>query len=105
MMLLAPFLTVSLGVAIAGPVLSAFADSPMATHLSMFAPASLWSMLLVATLVVHGKLRPLAPRRCTFRFVYSTDVGTSLFCLWMFDFSRRLTSKLHSGCEQILGGE
>jgi len=55
MMRLAPLSTVSLGVAIAGPVLSAFADSPMATHLSMFAPASLWSMLLVAAPLVHGK--------------------------------------------------
>jgi hypothetical protein len=55
MMRLAPLLTISLVVAIAGPVLSAFADSPVATHLSMFAPASLWLMLLVAALVVHGK--------------------------------------------------
>jgi hypothetical protein len=35
MMRLAPLLTISLVAAIAGPVLSAFADSPVATHLSI----------------------------------------------------------------------
>lgn len=40
-------------VAIAGPVLCTFADSAVATH--MFTSASLWSILLVAALVLHGK--------------------------------------------------
>jgi hypothetical protein len=52
---LGPLLTASLVVAIAGPALSTFADSGVATHISMFTSASLWSILLVAALVLHGK--------------------------------------------------
>jgi hypothetical protein len=54
-MRLGPLMTISLVVAVSGPVLSTFANSPVATHLSMFVPASVWTMLLVAALAVHGK--------------------------------------------------
>ena len=58
-MRLAQLLTISLVVAIASavpyPYLAWPSDSPMDTHIRTFAPLVLWSMLLGAALVVHGK--------------------------------------------------